>query len=77
MLQSFKMANYNPTKVPMAKGTKLESNMTEHKIDFTSCRPSVGKLIYLTNTILDITFSIFVISWFLAELQLPHLNAVK
>jgi len=62
MLQSFKMANCNPTKVPMAEGTKLESNMSEHKVDSTSYRQMVGKLFYLTNTKPNISLSIFVVS---------------
>jgi hypothetical protein len=36
MFQSFGMANYNPMNVPMAEGTKFESNMNEHKMDFIS-----------------------------------------
>ncbi len=38
MLQSFKITNCIPTKVPMVEGTKLESNMNEHKVDSTSYR---------------------------------------
>jgi hypothetical protein len=37
----------------------------------------VGKLIYLVHTKLNITFCVYVVSHFLTNLRLPHLNVVK
>jgi hypothetical protein len=62
MFQSFGMANYNPTKVLMAEGTKFESNVSEHKMDSTSYKYMEGKLIYLMNTRPNISFSISIVS---------------
>ncbi len=77
MLHMFGMVHYNSTKVPMAKGTRLIANMNEQKVDATTYRKMVGKLIYLVKTKPYFSFSMLVVSQFLAEPQQPHFNVVK
>jgi hypothetical protein len=77
MLQTFGMANYYPTKVPMVKNTQVEINMNDQKVNPTISRRMVGKLIYLVHTRPDITFCVSIVSHFLIDLQLPHLNLIK
>lgn len=73
----FQMAKCNATKVHIAKNTKLTTYMSGQKVDGTTYRKMVGKLIYLVNTRPDINFLMSTISQFLIYLQLPHLNAMK
>lgn len=68
---------YNPTKVQMVKGTKFESNMNDHKVDPIAYKKMVGTLIYLTNIRWNINFSISIVSWFIAQPKLSHLNVKK
>ncbi len=73
----FRMAECNASKVPMAKNTKLTINMNGQKVDGTTYRKLVGKLIYLVNTKPNIKFSMSPKSQFLVHPQLPHLNVVR
>jgi hypothetical protein len=73
----FGMDHCNSTKVPMAEGRMLIVNMNEQKVDATTYRKMVGKLIYLVNTKLDFGFLVSVMHQFLAEPQQLHFNAMK
>ncbi len=77
MLHMFGMDHCNSTKVPMAEGIMLIVNMNEQKVDATTYRKMVGKLIYLVNTKPDLSFSVSVMHQFLVEPQQLHLNAMK
>ncbi len=77
ILQMFRMAKCNATKVPIAKNTNFTTYMSGQKVDGTTYRKMVGKLIYLVNTRPNIKFSISTISQILIDRQLPHLNALK
>jgi len=61
------MMSSNPTKLPMIEGMKLETNMGKEEIDATKYRQVVGKLIYLTNSKLDIVYAVNVVSRFMAK----------
>ncbi len=67
MFQIFGLANCNPTKVTMVEGIKLETNMNDQKVDSIAYRKMVSKLIYLVNIILNINFSISIMSPFLTN----------
>ncbi len=67
----------NSTKVPMVEGTRLIVDMNERKVDATTYKKMVGKLIYLVNTKLDFRIWLSVMNQLLAEPQQPHLNVVK
>jgi hypothetical protein len=45
----FSIAHCNLTKVLIAKGTRLSACMNGQKVDATTYRKLVGKLIYLVN----------------------------
>ncbi len=51
----------------MIEGMKLETNMGKKEIDATKYRQVVGKLIYLTNSKLDIVYAVNVVSRFMAK----------
>ncbi len=61
----------------MAKGTKFESNMNEHKMDSTNYKYMVGKLIYLMNTRTNISFSISIVNQILAKSQVTPSKCCK
>jgi hypothetical protein len=46
MLQIFRMDEYNLTKVPMVEGTRLTLDTSNQKVDATTYRKMVGKLIF-------------------------------
>jgi hypothetical protein len=61
----------------MVEGTRLIVDMNERKVDATTYKKMVGKLIYLVNTKLDFRIWLSVMNQLLAEPQQPHLNVVK
>ncbi len=61
------MMSNNPTKLPMIEGTKLETDMGKEEIDATQYRQAIGKLIYLTNSKLDIVYAVNVVNRFMAR----------
>jgi ribosomal protein L5 len=67
ILKQFGMMSNNPTKLPMIEGTKLETNMGKEEIDATQYRQAIGKLIYLTNSKLDIVYAVNVVNRFMAR----------
>ena len=77
MLEQFKLTYCNPGSVPMHEGTKLSADMNTEKADSTLYRQMVGKLLYLTNTRPDISYSVEVASRFMNKPQKAHLDAVK
>jgi len=73
MFQTFGMANCNPTKVPMVEGIRLETNMNDQNVNTTISM----RMIYLVHTRPYITFCVSLVSHFITNLQLHHLNAIK
>ncbi len=71
------MVECNAIKVLMAKNTNITTDMNGQKVDGTTYRKMVGKLIYMVSTRPIIKFSMSTISQFLIDCQLPHLNVVK
>lgn len=71
------MVECNGIKVPMAKNTRLTTDMNGQKVDGTTYKKMVGKLIYVVNSRPNIKFSMSTISQFLVYPQLPHVNLVK
>jgi len=68
------MTNYNPlNNTPLVEGLKLQVNTSKLTNYYQSL---VGKLIFLTNTILNIAF-VNLVSRYMQKLQEPHLKATK
>jgi hypothetical protein len=58
----FGMVECNSTKVFMAKGTRHTINMNDQKVDGTTYRKMVSKLIYVVDIRPNINFLILTIS---------------
>jgi hypothetical protein len=76
MLEQFKMSNYNPSFIPMVEKIKLQIDMNFPLVDPTFYKQIVKKL-YSTNTRMDIVYVVRVVSCFITQLQVPHLEAPK
>ena len=64
-----------PSKFPMEQNLKLTPTDGDLLIDATNYRRLIGKLIYLTITRLEISFSVNKLSQFMQEPRRPHLDA--
>ena len=56
ILNRFRMMDCMTT--PMASNMKILSNASSETVDATMCRQTIGSLIYLMNTRLDICFAV-------------------
>ena len=66
ILTNFGMTSYGPTKVSMPKGTILITDMLSLFVDSTCYSKLVGKLIFLTITIPDLTYLVNRVSSYMA-----------
>jgi hypothetical protein len=64
MLKEFGMLHYNLVIMPMLSTNKLSTDVKLEEIDATLYKTIVGKLIFLTNIKLDITFVVGVVSMY-------------
>jgi hypothetical protein len=77
ILETFGMLDAHAVSTPMVERPRLLSNMQEDFVDPTLYRSMVGKLLYLTHTRPDITYSVSVVSRFMSQPQISHLQAVR
>ena len=66
------MADCKPISTPMEVNVKLSTEDTSTLVDTRKYRKLVGGLIFLTNTQLDISFSVGVLSKFSKKPQGSH-----
>jgi hypothetical protein len=75
MLQEFGMKDQKPLQIPLLEELKLLDHMNSpYSSAELYCRLE-GKLLYYTNTRVDIRFAISTISQFMSQPQQAHLNA--
>ncbi|KAL5549706.1 hypothetical protein UlMin_004937 [Ulmus minor] len=78
-LQLLKDTGYltcKPASVPMDPKVQLSDVTGELLTDISQYRHLIGRLLYLTLSRPDITFTVHKLSQFLAQPQLPHLKAI-
>lgn len=72
MLREFVLEHCKPVATPMTEKLKLTPDMQAPPADPQLYQRMVGKLIFLTNTRLDIAYPVSVVSCFMAQPQEPH-----
>jgi hypothetical protein len=77
ILKRFDMLECKPMNTPMEAKLKLFVDTSSELIDATPYKQIIGSLMYLTNTRLDICFSVNTLSQFLVEPRRVHLVAAK
>ncbi|XP_042950362.1 uncharacterized mitochondrial protein AtMg00810-like [Carya illinoinensis] len=65
-----------PSPLPMEPNLKLHKDEGEHFHDLALYRKLVGKLLYLTNTCPDLSYSVNLLSQFMECPRVPHYDAV-
>jgi len=75
-LKEFDVKNYKVATSPVNSVEKLKAADGELLSDPTHYRKLVGKLNFLTNTKMDIAFSVQHLSQFMQSLREPHLKVV-
>ena len=77
LLEKSEMMDSKPLPTPMEVNEKLTTNEHGKKVDGTIYRQLVGSLIYATITRPDLSFSITVLSQYMADPKESHLKAAK
>ena len=77
LLNRFGMTECNPLSTPMEQNLKLTSIEGKEFEDATKYRQLVGSLNYLTNTRLDISFDVGILSRFMQKPCEGHWSAAK
>ena len=75
LLTDASLLAYKPTVTPMDNLVKLSFTGSVPFTDVHAYRRLIGRLMYLTNTRLDITFSVHKLSQFLNKPTIAHYNA--
>jgi len=71
------MLNCNPSSTPDEPGLKLEKDPEEELVDATEFKKLVGSLRYLCNSRPDICFVVSLISRFMKNPRVSHMQAAK
>jgi hypothetical protein len=77
ILEEFGMMDCNSSKTSLPQNLKLRRDMNSFLVDPQFYQRMVGKLIFLTNTKWDILYVMNLVSHFMTQHQLAHLQAVK
>ncbi|KAD4584722.1 hypothetical protein E3N88_22323 [Mikania micrantha] len=75
ILRDMGLEGCRPSAFPMEQGLKLDKCENEQRVDATQYRRLVGRLLYLQATRPDITYSVNVLSQFVAHPRQTHLEA--
>ena len=77
ILKRFEMLDYKTIATPRASNLKLLCDASSQSVDAMMYLQMIGSLMYLMNTILDISFSMNTLSQFLTDLRHVHLVVAK
>lgn len=77
MLLEFSMVDCLPATTPLPTGTNLSTDSSYPPVDPGLYCRMVGKLIYLTNTLPNLSFAIGLVSRFMQDPREDHLQATK
>ncbi|XP_014523651.1 uncharacterized protein LOC106779947 [Vigna radiata var. radiata] len=77
MLKKAEMHDCNAANTPAEVGLRLEIDPEEEAVDVTYYRSMVGSLRYLCNTRPDVSYSVGLVSRYMQNPRISHLNAVK
>ncbi|KAD5317239.1 hypothetical protein E3N88_17185 [Mikania micrantha] len=75
ILRDMGLEGCRPSAFPMEQGLKLNKGEDEHRVDAEQYRRLVGRLLYLQATRPDITYSVNVLSQFVADPRQSHFDA--
>ena len=77
LLAEFGLADCNPCKTPLQSSLKLSNYTGTPTVDAQLYQRMVGKLIFLTHTPPDIAFAVNLVSRYMQQRQLAHMQAVN
>ncbi len=77
ILEEFGMMECNPSKTPLPQNLKLRMDMNSSPINLQLYQWMVDKLVFLANTRWDIVYILNLVSCFMTQSQLAHLQVVK
>lgn len=75
ILRDMGLEGCKPSAFPMEQGLKLDKSDAEERVDAGQYRRLIGRLLYLQATRPDITYSVNLLSQFVADPRQPHLDA--
>lgn len=76
LLQETRKLGYKPANVPIEQNHKICIEEESAKVDKAKYQRLVGKLIYLAHTRPDITYVVNVVSQFMHDPRVRHLQAI-
>ena len=77
ILKRFQMEECKPMSTPMITNWKKLHASEGELVDRTLYRQVIGSLMYLVNTIIDMSFAVNTLSQFIMELKRVHWTAAK
>lgn len=77
VLKRFKVLKSNPAAFPIKSNLKLEKNGDEDKVDATLFKQIVGSLRYVRNSRPDIGFSVGLVSRYMDDLRVSHMQVTR
>jgi hypothetical protein len=77
ILKSSRMDGSTPASSPIEPKLKLETHGEEDRVDTTLFKQIVGSMIYVCNSQSNIGFSVKLVSRYMSEPRVSHINAAR